>query len=154
MKVIRYQNPALASWPNFGGFAGLSDEIERLFETPFAALATSPPTAGWSPAFDVYESAENITVVAELPGLKKSDISISLLGERLTVSGERKVEEKLETAEVYRSERFFGPFQRSFTLPTGVQTDKITARFENGVLTVTLPKAENAKPKQIDVSVN
>jgi HSP20 family protein len=73
---------------------------------------------------------------------------------RLSISGERKREEKSENTEVYRSERVFGRFQRTFTLPTAVTADKVTAKFTDGVLTVTLPKAEEAKPKQIDVTVN
>jgi HSP20 family protein len=154
MKLIRFQNPALTHWPAFGGFAGLSDELERLFETPFAALAAPRLSGGWSPALDVYENKDNFTVVAELPGVKKDDVHISLQDGRLTVTGERKVEESLETAEVYRSERFFGRFERTLALPTGVAADKVSAKYQDGVLTITLPKTEAAKPRQIDVSVN
>jgi HSP20 family protein len=138
-----------------GGFADLRNEIDRLFDAPFSGLTDAPRfTTGWSPAFDVYENQDNFTVVAELPGVKKEDLAISLHEGRLSISGERKREEKSENTEVYRSERVFGRFQRTFTLPTAVTADKVTAKFTDGVLTVTLPKAEEAKPKQIDVTVN
>ena len=91
---------------------------------------------------------------AELPGMKKEDIDVSLHDGALSISGERKSEEKLENAEVYRSERFFGRFQRTVALPATVDAAKISAQYKDGVLTVTLPKAEEAKPKQIDVQVN
>jgi HSP20 family protein len=155
MKLIRFHQPVLTQWPDLGGFADLRNEIDRLFDAPFSGLTDAPRfTTGWSPAFDVYENQDNFTVVAELPGVKKEDLAISLHEGRLSISGERKREEKSENTEVYRSERVFGRFQRTFTLPTAVTADKVTAKFTDGVLTVTLPKAEEAKPKQIDVTVN
>jgi HSP20 family protein len=90
-------------------------------------------------------------VVAEVPGLKKDDIELSLHGGVLTISGERKQDKKGE--EGYRNERFFGRFQRSVTLPTSVDGNKVKATYQDGILKVVLPKAEEAKPKQIDVSV-
>ena len=91
---------------------------------------------------------------AELPGMKKEDIDISLQGDVLTLSGERKEEETFDKAETYRSERFLGKFQRSLTLPVTVSADKVQASYKDGILTVTLPKAEEAKPKQIEVKVS
>jgi len=109
--------------------------------------------SGWNPALDVYEDKDNLFVKVELPGLKKEQIDISLHDGILNISGERKSEEKHEEAEVYRAERFYGRFQRSVTLPTPVAADKVKAQYQNGVLTVTLPKTEEAKPKHIDVNV-
>jgi len=155
MKLIRLHQPVLTQWPDLGGFADLRNEIDRLFAAPFAGLTDTPRFAsGWSPAFDVYENKDNFTVVAELPGVKKEDIAISLHEGRLSISGERKREEESENTEVYRSERTFGRFQRTFTLPAAVTAEKVNAKFTDGVLTITLPKAEEAKPKQIDVTVN
>jgi HSP20 family protein len=155
MKLIRLHQPVLTQWPDLGGFADLRNEIDRLFAAPFAGLTDAPRLAsGWSPAFDVYENKDNFTVVAELPGVNKEDIAISLHEGRLSISGERKREEKSENTEVYRAERVFGRFQRTFTLPAAVSAEKVNAKFADGVLTITLPKAEEAKPKQIGVTVN
>jgi HSP20 family protein len=154
MNLIRYQRPDLA-WPTFGRLSSLRDELDRLFESPFAGLTqASQLLSGWTPALDVYEDKENFIVKAELPGMKKEDIDVSLHDGSLSISGERKSETKHEDAEVYRAERFFGRFQRAVTLPAPVAADKVKAQYKDGVLTVTLPKTEEAKPKQIDVSVS
>lgn len=130
----------------------LRREIDRLFQEPFSFLAPSTSFfEGWTPAVDVYEDQDKYTVKAELPGMKKEDIGVSLDGDTLTISGERKQEEEKKEGGGYRSERFFGRFQRSITLPAKVQANKIEAAYKDGVLTVTVPKAEEAKPKQIQV---
>jgi len=152
--LIRWQRPNL-TWPGFGRLTDLRDEIDRLFEAPLAELArTSQLLSGWTPALEVFEDKDNVYVRAELPGMKKEDIELSLHDGSLSISGERKDEEKHKDAEVYRAERFFGRFQRTVTLPTPVQSDKVKAQYKDGMLTVTLPKAEEAKPKHIDVTVN
>jgi HSP20 family protein len=152
--LTRLQRPEL-SWPTFGRLTSLRDEIDRLFEAPSTELARGTQwLSGWGPAFDIYEDKDNVVLKAELPGMKKEDIEVSLHDGSLSISGERKTESKHEDAEVYRSERFFGRFQRTVALPTPVAADKIKANYKDGVLTVTLPKAEEAKPKQIAVNVN
>jgi HSP20 family protein len=154
MKLIHWHRPELSNWPSFGRLSDLRDEIDRLFESPLTELTrTSRLLSGWTPALDIYEDKDNIFVKAELPGMKKESIDISLHDGSLSISGERKSEEKQEGAEVYRSERFVGRFQRTVTLPTAVAADKVTAQYKDGILTVTLPKAEEAKPKQINVQV-
>lgn len=110
--------------------------------------------SGWTPALDMYEDKDNLYIRAELPGMKKEDIELSLHEGTLSLSGERKKESKHEEAEVYRTERFFGRFQRTVTLPAPVAADKVNAQYKDGVLTVTLPKTEEAKPKHIDVNVS
>jgi HSP20 family protein len=110
--------------------------------------------SGWTPAMDVYEDRENFYVKAELPGMKKEDINISLHNGALSISGERKSETTHEDSASHRTERFFGRFQRSVSLPSAVAADKVKAQYKDGVLTVTLPKTEEAKPKQIDVNVS
>jgi HSP20 family protein len=115
---------------------------------------TSRLLSGWTPALDVSEDKDNVYVRVELPGMRKEDIDVSLHNGSLSISGERKSEEEFKDAEVYRAERFFGRFQRTVTLPTQVAADKIKAQYKDGLLNVTLPKAEEAKPKHIDVHVN
>jgi HSP20 family protein len=155
MNIVKWQRPTLTNWPSFGRLSDLRDEIDRLFESPLSELTrTSQLLSGWTPALDVYEGKDSFVVKAELPGMKKEDIEVSLHDGSLSISGERKTETKHEDAEVYRAERFFGRFQRTVTLPTAVAADKVKAAYKDGVLTITLPKTEEAKPKQIDVSVN
>ena len=154
MRLIKYQRPD-SVWPTFGRLSSLRDELDRLFESPLAEwTGTSQLLSGWTPALDVYEDKENFVVKAELPGMKREDINVSLHDGALSISGERKSETKHEDAEVHRTERFFGRFQRTVTLPASVAADKVKAQYKDGVLTVTLPKTEEAKPKQIDVSVS
>jgi HSP20 family protein len=144
MKLIRCERPGLA-WPTLGRLAGLQDELDRLFESPLT---------GWAPALDVHEDADNFTIRVELPGLKREDIGVSLQDGALVISGERKAEKVEDGVEIHRQERFYGKFQRALTLPAPVAADKVKAAYKDGVLTVTLPKAEEAKPKQIGVGVN
>jgi HSP20 family protein len=153
--LSRWQRPELSTWSGFGRLTNLRDEIDRLFEAPLSQLArTSQILSGWTPALDIFEDADNVYVRAELPGMRKEDIDLSLHNGSLSISGERKSEEKLKDAEVYRGERFFGRFQRTVTLPAPVAVDKIKAKYQDGILTVTLPKTEEAKPKHIDVNVS
>jgi HSP20 family protein len=155
MNIVKWQRPNLTTWPSFGRLADLRDEIDRLFESPLSELTrTSQLLSGWTPALDVYENKDNFVVKAELPGMKKEDIEVSLHDGSLSISGERQAESKHAEGEVYRAERFFGRFQRTVTLPTTVAADKVKAAYNDGVLTITLPKTEEAKPKKIDVSVN
>lgn len=155
MNIVRWNRPQLSAWGSFGGLSTLRNEIDRLFDVPLSELArASLFLNGATPAVDVYEDKENFVVKAELPGMKKDDIDVSLHDGTLSISGERKSEEKVENGEVHRSERFFGRFQRTVALPSSVDAGKIKAQYKDGVLTVTLPKAEEAKPKQINVQVN
>ena len=142
MKLMTYQRPGLA-WPTFGRLASLQDELDRLFETPLQA---------WAPALDVHEDKDSYTIRVELPGLKREDIEVSLQDGALVISGERKTETIKEDTEVHRQERCFGRFSRALTLPTAVSGDQVKAAYKDGIFTVTLPKAEEAKPKQITVS--
>ena len=146
MKLTR-----VSTWPTLGRLRDLRDEIDRLFEAP---LTRTSEFLGWTPAFDVYEDKDNFTVKAELPGMKREDINVSLHDGNLIVSGERQSETKTEGTEIYRAERFFGKFQRAVALPATVAADKVKAAYKDGVLTITLPKAEEAKPKQIEVNVS
>jgi HSP20 family protein len=155
MNIVKWHRPALTNWPGFGRLSDLRDEIDRLFESPLSELTrTSKLLSDWTPALDVFEDKDNFIVKAELPGIKKEEIEVSLHDGSLSISGERKTETKHEDSEVYRAERFFGRFQRTVSLPAAVAADKVKAAYKDGVLTITLPKTEEAKPKQIDVAVN
>jgi HSP20 family protein len=131
----------------------LRDEIDRLFDSPLDALTSTSQQFlnGWLPSVDLHEEENQLVLKAELPGMKKEDIDISLHGDVLTLSGERKEEAVHEKAEVYRAERFLGKFQRTLTLPIAVDGSKVQASYKDGILTVTLPKAAEAKPKQIEI---
>lgn len=153
MALIRWHRPE-ETWSPFEQLSRLRDEIDNLFSAPFQELSRGGQFFNeWAPALDVYEDKDNVFVKAELPGMKKEEIDVSLHDNALTISGERKVEKKHEEAENYRSERFFGRFTRSVTLPVPVETDKVKASYKDGILTITLPKSEKAKPKQIEVNV-
>lgn len=141
MKLMQYQRPGLA-WPTFGRLASLQDELDRLFESPLT---------GWAPALDVHEDKDSFSIRVELPGMKREDIEVSLQDGALVISGERKEEKVIEGTEVHRQERFYGRFSRALTLPSAVAGDKVKAQYKDGILTVTLPKAEEAKPKAITV---
>ena len=152
--LARWQRPELSTWTTAGRLSDLRDEIDRLFESPLAALArTSQLLSGWTPAVDLYEDADNFYVKAELPGMKKEEIDLSLHDGSLSISGERKTESEFGEAEAYRAERFFGRFQRTIALPAPIASDAVKAQYKDGILTVTLPKTEEAKPKQINVNV-
>jgi len=155
MKLVTLQRPTLNGWPGVGRLADLRDELDRLFESSLAGLSPVLQNLGdWAPALDIHEDKENYVVKVDLPGIRKEDVSVSFQEGCLTLSGERKIETKSGDAGVYHTERRVGRFQRTVTLPAAVAADKVKAQYRDGVLTITLPKTEEAKPKQIDVSVN
>ncbi len=153
MSIIRYQVPELSNWSSFDRLASLRDEVNRLFDWT-APSRDSGLFSGWSPALDVFDDKDHLIVKVELPGMKKEEIEISLHDGTLTVSGERKVEREEKEGQSFRSERYFGKFQRSVSLPTTVNPNNVKASYKDGILTVELAKAEEAKPKQIEVSVS
>ena len=154
MNLIRYQSPELSRWSAADRLSDLRDELNSFFELPFSSsfARAGQLFSGWSPALDLYQSNDNVVAVVELPGMRKEDIEISLHDGTLTVSGERKVESTSNGEKAERSERYVGRFRRSIALPTRVDAGKVSATYRDGILTVTLPKAEEVKPKQIQVS--
>ncbi len=110
-------------------------------------------SAAWVPAVDIFEEPEAIRIVAEVPGVKPEDVKISLENNVLTIHGTKQQTAEERTERVHRYERTYGAFERSFTLPATVDAGSIKASYEHGVLTVTLPKVEKAKPRQIEVQV-
>ena len=154
MSIIRYQPPQTLGFSGLDRLSNLRDELDTLFEMPFwSSLGRqSQLFSGWSPALDLYQNNDNVIARVELPGMRKEDIEISLHDGMLTINGERKSETS-EGEKAERTERYVGKFRRSVSLPTQVDTNKVTANYRDGILTVTLPKAEEAKPKQIKVDV-
>jgi len=153
MNLIRYHAPNSAPWSALDRWSNLRDELNSFFDMPAWSSfdRTSQLFTGWSPALDLYESGDHFVAVVELPGMRKEDIDISLHDGTLTISGERKGESNNgETAQ--RTERYVGTFRRSIALPTRVDASKVSATYHDGILKVILPKAEEAKPKQIQVS--
>jgi HSP20 family protein len=155
MSLIRYRSPEMTSWPTFSRLSNLRDELDTLFELPFWSNVgrQTQLSSGWTPALDLYQNNDNVIAVIELPGMRKEDIEISLHDGMLTIAGERRTETQ-DGEKAERSERYVGKFRRSITLPTRVDANKVSATYKDGILTVTLPKAEEAKPKQIQVSVS
>ena len=154
MKLMRWQRPELTTWSPFEHLTTLRDEINRLFDAPYGESGGESEFFGWTPAVDLYEDRDSLVVKAELPGMKKEEINLSFQDGVLTVSGERKHEREGQEGETFRSERYFGKFQRSVSLPASVDASKIGATYKDGVLMIELPKAEEAKPKQIQVNVS
>lgn len=154
MSLVRYQNPN-SVWPTLDRWASLRDDLDTLFELPFWASPgrNSQLFSGWTPPLDLHQNNDNIVAVVELPGMRREDMEISLQDGTLVISGERKDEAKQEDGAT-RTERFTGKFRRGITLPTRVDGNKVNATYKDGILTVTLPKAEEAKPKQIQVNLS
>ena len=135
---------------------GLSNRIGRLLTDSLGSLDwqfRDSAAASWVPPVDSFEDADGIRIIAEVPGVKPEDVKISLENNVLTISGAKQQVAEERTERVHRYERTYGTFQRSFTLPATVDAGNIKASYEHGVLTVTLPKAEKAKPRQIEVQV-
>lgn len=155
MSIIRRTDRDVARRSPFGQLNRLRDEIDRLFERPFGLVPEEGELlAGWSPSVDVIDEKDSITVKAEIPGLKREDIDVSICENTLCISGERKEENEYKEGQSYRSERFFGAFQRNIPLPQAVDENQTNAEYKDGVLTVKLPKSEESKRKQIDVKVS
>jgi len=155
MKLMRRYRQDLANWSPLDQLNRLRDEIEHVFQSSFGNSGASTGFfEGWAPAVDLMEDKDKFTVKAELPGMKKDEIDVSLHGDTLNICGERKKEEEHKTGENYRSERYFGRFQRTVQLPQAVDGAKIEATYRDGVLTITLPKTEEAKRKQIEVKAS
>lgn len=147
---------ALTRWAPFSELTRMRDEMDRMFEQFFPGERREGgrelTPMGWTPSIDMYEQDGNLVVDAELPGVKKEDVEISVEDSTLTIRGEMKREEEHKEEGSYRMERHWGRFMRSIPLPTPVKQEQAKAKFEEGVLHITLPKAEEeAKGKKIQV---
>ena len=120
---------------------------------PFQSQENGSLTSSWIPACDVFEDQDAVKIVAEVPGVRPEDVKISLENNLLTIRGEKRQQAEEKTERVHRYERSYGSFERTFSLPTTVDPEKIDASYANGLLTVTIPKAERARPREIPVKV-
>ena len=151
MTLIRWR--PRREYDPFAVMEQLQDQINRAFNT---SLGESPGVPGWGTAFpsvDVYHDKDNVIVTAEVPGLAEKDVELSITGNTITLKGQKKQESELKEEAYQRVERSFGSFRRVVDLPVEVNADKAKAKLTNGVLTVTLPKSEAVKPKQISIDI-
>jgi HSP20 family protein len=154
-QIWRLIMTVLTRWEPFRDAATLQDRVSRLFNEQFANIGSEESLAVGSfvPAVDVYEDEHAIQLKFEVPGLDEKEIDIRLENSVLTVKGERKIEKETKEENYRRVERRYGTFTRSFTLPNTVSSENIHAAYDKGVLTISLPKKEAAKPKQIKIEV-
>ena len=151
MALIKWKNKDLQDpWADF---KSLQDEINDLFNIDRFPAATGLFDRNVSPAIDVIEGENDFTVACELPGLAQDDIDVSIASNVLTIRGEKKNEKEEKREKYYKKETWSGSFQRTLSLPSIVDSSKIEAKLQDGILTVILPKKEEAKPKQITVNV-
>jgi HSP20 family protein len=146
---------AVVKWDPLRDLLSIQDRMNRLFEQTLSRSRAEEGISAstWAPAVDIYETPETIVMKADLPGLTREDIEIEIRDNTLTVKGERRFAKDVQQENYLRIERAYGPFERSFTLPTGVRQEQIRASFRDGVLELLLPKAEEAKPKKIAIDV-
>ena len=146
---------AIVRWRPFRDMMNIQDEVNRLFDDFLGRplLRTEWSEEVWSPSVDISETEDNVIIKAEMPGLNKDEVKISLQDNTLTLMGEKKLEKVEKDANYHRVERSYGVFNRSFTLPTSVKSDKIKATYKDGILSITLPKTEEVKPKEIPISI-
>ncbi|RLC94516.1 MAG: Hsp20/alpha crystallin family protein [Chloroflexi bacterium] len=141
-------------WEPFRELMSLRQAMDRLFEDSFVRPTRFWPDFGrgeWTLDLDMYQTPNEVVVKAALPGVKPDEVDISITGDTLTIKGEHKEEQEVKEEDYFRRERRYGTFSRSIQIPVPVKSDKADAVFENGVLTLTLPKLEEVKPKQIKV---
>jgi HSP20 family protein len=144
----------LTRFEPFREFSTLQDRINRVFrESRGQGHDEALTTSGFAPAVDVYEDEHTVTLKIEVPGIDEKDIDVRLENNTLTVHGERKIEKEEKEENYRRVERQYGSFTRTFTLPTTVDSEKVSATYDKGVLKIALPKKAEAKPKQIKVNV-
>jgi len=146
---IKVWEPFRSFRPFYGDLDKWFDEVENA-----GSPAAGPANGTWHPAVDVYETEGGYVLKAELPGVGKEDIKIDVNNNALTIKGEKKFEEKTEKENYMRIERSYGSFTRTFALSDKVDSGNIKAAFKDGVLEITLPKKEEAKPKEIKVEIN
>jgi len=155
MSLVRW-NAARGLAPFPAGVINMQREMNRMFDNFFRGDTPEGEMFGsslWAPAVDVAEREDGYEVNVELPGVDKDDVKITVQDNVLTIRGEKKQEKESKDSDYRRVERSYGSFQRSFALPTSVRHDKVDASYKDGILTIALPKADEAKPKQIEVKV-
>jgi HSP20 family protein len=142
-------------WDPFRGINDIQTEMNRLFDSWSGRPTSTASERMWLPAVDVHETKDEFVLSLDIPGVSQKDVHISITGDLLTVKGERRFERESDDAgnTYHRVERLYGKFERSVQLPTMVQTDKVKATYQDGVLKVTLPKAEEVKPREVKIDL-
>ncbi len=143
----------IARWEPFRRATSLQDQVNRLFNDVLERAGEESSLTAWAPSVDIYETEHELVVKADLPEVDPKDLDIRVENNILTIRGERKFEKKVNEENYLRVERSYGSFARSFTLANTVNSEAIKADYQNGVLTLSIPKREEAKPKQIKVNV-
>jgi HSP20 family protein len=144
---------SITRFDRFRGLDSLQDQLNRLFNSNVAVHGDNSSMTAWAPAVDIYETENEVVLKADLPDINEKDLDVRVENNMLTITGERKFEEKVKEEDYLRIERTYGSFSRSFGLPNTVNTEAIKAEYKNGVLKVELPKRAEAKPKQVKISV-
>jgi HSP20 family protein len=149
---------AIVRWQPFRDLLATEREFDRLFREAFSSFFTEREgelsTRPWAPAVDIYENDNNIVLKAELPGVDPKDVEVRVEDNTLYLKGERKFEKETKEENYHRIERSYGSFARSFALPNSIDAEKVLAEYKDGLLTLTLPKREEAKPKTIKINVS
>lgn len=138
----------------FNGLRRLNNVLDEAFATWPFQNENGVITSAWTPPVDIFEDQAAVKIVAELPGVKADDVKLSIENSVLTIRGEKRQEAEEKTERIHRYERSYGVFERAFALPNSVDADKIEAHYENGILTVTVPKIEKARPREIPVNAS
>ena len=146
---------AIVRFEPFSGPSAAQNQFERFLREAFSPVSGEGEvsTRTWAPPVDIYENGDNLVLKAELPGVNPEEVEIRVEDNTLYLKGERKFEKEVKEQNYHRVERSYGTFTRSFSLPNSVDADKVTANYKDGVLTLTMPKKEEAKPKTIKINV-
>ena len=148
--------PKESWWDSLKDLEAFHSHMDSFFNFPLTGLIDKDAgllEGAWSPALDVYDSKNDIIVKADIPGMKKDEIDISVHGDTLVIKGEKKQEKEIKEKDFVRTERFYGSFNRAMHLPSSVEADKVSASYKNGVLELVLPKKEEDKPKQLKIDI-
>jgi HSP20 family protein len=141
-------------WESFRNLNDVQGEMNRLFDTFLGRpLGAATPTRAWLPAVDMYVTKDDLVLAVEVPGVSEKDVTVSITGDLLAIKGERRWDEEAKNRQYLHVERTFGQFERLVQLPMAVQADKVKATYRDGVLQVTLPKAEELKPREIKIDI-
>lgn len=143
-------------WDPFRDLEAIQNEMNKLFDSSllrWGDRGVGLLEGAWSPAIDIYDSKDNIMVKADIPGMKKDEIHVSVHGDTLIIKGEKKQEKETKEKDFVRTERFYGSFNRAIRLPAEVDVSGVSASYKNGVLELVLPKKEESKPKQLKIDI-
>jgi HSP20 family protein len=141
-------------WEPFRNMSDIQGEVNRLFDTFLGRpMAPAPVNRTWLPAVDMHETKDELVLSVEVPGVSEKDVTVAITGDLLTIRGERHAADQSKEPQYLHVERVYGQFERLIQLPMAVQADKVKATYRDGVLQITLPKAEELKPREIKIDI-